>query len=104
MSVLVEDWRTNMNDGLLRRVFLSRSIGVGALVGAAAPLCQAFASTIVKRRGGVNIKIALNAYSFNRPLTAGKMTLDDVVDFCATHKVGGLDATGYYFAGYPKVP
>jgi sugar phosphate isomerase/epimerase len=93
-----------MNKGLLRRAFLSRSIGFGALVSAAAPLCQAFASTIVKRHSGVNIKIGLNAYSFNRPLTAGKMTLDDVVDFCARHNVGGLDATGYYFSGYPKVP
>ena len=32
------------------------------------------------------------------------MTLDDVVDFCAMHNVGALDATGYYFPGYPKVP
>ena len=72
--------------------------------GASAPLNQAFASTAVKRRSGVNIKICLNAYSFNRPLTAGKMTLDDVVDFCAMHNVGALDATGYYFPGYPKVP
>jgi sugar phosphate isomerase/epimerase len=58
----------------------------------------------VKRRPGVKIKVALNAYSFNRPLTAGKMTLDDVIDYCAQHDIDGVDLTGYYFTGYPKVP
>ena len=55
-----------MNAGLLRREFLARSIGVAVLSGASAPLNQAFASTAVKRRSGVNFKICLNAYSFNR--------------------------------------
>ncbi|MSV29623.1 MAG: sugar phosphate isomerase/epimerase [Bryobacterales bacterium] len=58
----------------------------------------------VKRRGGARIKIALNAYSFNAPLMAGKMTLDDVIDYCAAHDIDGVDTTGYYFPGYPKVP
>jgi sugar phosphate isomerase/epimerase len=58
----------------------------------------------VPRRRGVNIKIGVNAYSFNRPLVAGKMTLEDVIDFCARHNVDGLDPTGYYFPGYPAVP
>jgi sugar phosphate isomerase/epimerase len=35
---------------------------------------------------------------------AGTMTLDDVVHFCAQHRVDALDATGYYFPGYPKAP
>ena len=58
----------------------------------------------VKRRPGVKVKLGLNAYSFNRPLMAGTMTLADVVDYCAAHNIDGVDTTGYYFPGYPKVP
>ena len=32
------------------------------------------------------------------------MTLTDAVHFCAQHGVDALDATGYYFPGYPNVP
>jgi sugar phosphate isomerase/epimerase len=32
------------------------------------------------------------------------MTLDDVIDYCAAQGIDGLDATGYYFPGYPNVP
>lgn len=53
---------------------------------------------------GVHLKLGLNAYSFNGPLMSGKMTLADVIDFCAAHNIDGLDPTGYYFPGYPKVP
>ncbi len=56
------------------------------------------------REPGVKLKLALNAYSFDKPLRAGTMTLDDVVHFCAQHRVDALDATGYYFPGYPAVP
>lgn len=58
----------------------------------------------VKRRAGTRIRIGLNAYSFNRPLMNGTMTLDDVIDYCAAQNIDGLDATGYYFPGYPNVP
>jgi sugar phosphate isomerase/epimerase len=53
---------------------------------------------------GTRVRLGLNAYSFNEPLRAGTMTLDDVVDFCAQHGIDELDATGYYFPGYPAVP
>jgi sugar phosphate isomerase/epimerase len=62
------------------------------------------AAGVVKRRAGIKLKIGLNAYSFNRPLTGGEMTLDDVIDYCAAHDIDGVDTTGYYFPGYPKVP
>ena len=58
----------------------------------------------VKRRAGTKIKIGLNAYSFNKPLMAGKMTVHDVVDYCAKQDIDGVDMTGYYFPGYPNVP
>jgi sugar phosphate isomerase/epimerase len=32
------------------------------------------------------------------------MTLADVVNYCSQYGIDGLDATGYYFPGYPKVP
>jgi sugar phosphate isomerase/epimerase len=83
-----------------RREFLTRSLAITACAwsGAASPLGE------VKRRPGVKLKIGLNAYSFNRPLIAGTMTLADVVDYCAAHGIDGVDTTGYYFPGYPKVP
>ena len=56
------------------------------------------------RLGGTKLKIALNAFSFNSALMAGKMTLNDVVDYCAKHNIDGVDVTGYYFPGYPEVP
>jgi sugar phosphate isomerase/epimerase len=51
-----------------------------------------------------NLKISLNAYSFNVPLTSGKMTIDNMLDFCAKIGFDGVDLTGYYFPGYPTVP
>jgi sugar phosphate isomerase/epimerase len=58
----------------------------------------------VTRTRGVRAKLALNAYSFDKPLRDGSMTLEDAVRFCAEHNLDGLDATGYYFPGYPNVP
>lgn len=58
----------------------------------------------IAREPGVKLKLGLNAYSFNGPLLAGSMTLADAVDFCAKNGVDALDATGYYFPGYPSVP
>ncbi|HBE39771.1 MAG TPA: sugar phosphate isomerase/epimerase, partial [Bacteroidales bacterium] len=50
------------------------------------------------------LKISLNAYSFNDLLLARKMTIDDVLDFCARIGIEGVDLTGYYFPGYPEPP
>lgn len=50
------------------------------------------------------LKTSLNAYSFNDPLMAKAMNLDDLLDFCAAQNFDGVDLTGYYFPGYPQVP
>ena len=50
------------------------------------------------------LKLSLNAYSFNKPLLDGSMTIDDLLDFCAGKGFDGVDITGYYFKGYPVVP
>src|SRR5436853_3747880 len=81
---------------LPRRAFLAQAASLASAT--AAPAGQ------VQRIPGTHIRIGLNAYSFNGPLQAGQMTLDDVIDYCAKHDVDGLDATGYYFPGYPKAP
>jgi sugar phosphate isomerase/epimerase len=56
------------------------------------------------KAAGSKLKISLNAYSFNTPLTKGTMTLDDLLDFCAANDFDAVDLTGYYFPGYPAVP
>src|SRR2546428_11118548 len=66
-----------MNHNMQRRGFLTRSMGIAALSALSTQPEKALAAGEVKRRHGSRIKIALNAYSFNRPLIAGKMTLDD---------------------------
>jgi sugar phosphate isomerase/epimerase len=50
------------------------------------------------------LKVALNAFSFNAPLSAGTMTIADMIDFCAEQGFLAVDITAYYFPGYPKVP
>ena len=80
-----------------RRKFLGRSAGLVAAAAIPAP-------ARVARESGVKLKLGLNAYSFDRPLREGSMTLADAVHFCAQHGVDALDPTGYYFPGYPKVP
>ncbi|MEI8204352.1 MAG: sugar phosphate isomerase/epimerase family protein, partial [Bacteroidota bacterium] len=49
-------------------------------------------------------KIVLNFYSFNNPLMANEMSIQDVIDYAASIGYEGLDITGYYFKGYPTVP
>ena len=48
--------------------------------------------------------MSLSAYSFDKPLRAGKMSLEDVIGYCANLGFDGPDATGYYFSGYPEMP
>jgi sugar phosphate isomerase/epimerase len=85
-----------------RRRFLAASAGFAAMAAVPGPALSA--SDTISRVSGVKLKLGLNAFSFNGPLLAGTMTLADAVDFCATNGVDALDATGYYFPGYPSVP
>jgi sugar phosphate isomerase/epimerase len=56
------------------------------------------------RTGGAFVKLSCNLYSFNDLLQSGEMTLDDVIEFCATLNFAAVDPTAYYFPGYPAVP
>jgi len=51
-----------------------------------------------------NIKLSLNAYSFNAQLTSGETNLFELIEFCKKQGFDALDPTGYYFPGYPAVP
>ncbi len=70
----------------------SLSVRHGVKAGSMAPL--------QKRK----LKVSINAYSFHKPLSDGRMTLTDLLEFCADHDIDGVDLTGYYFPGYPEVP
>jgi len=81
-----------------RRTFIAGSFSLAA---AAVPIP---AEAKVGREPGVKLKLGLNAFSFDKQLRSGQMTLADTVHFCAKQGVDALDATGYYFPGYPDVP
>jgi len=85
-----------------RRRFISNSATLAAM--ASIPASAFAAPEIIHREAGVKLKLGLNAYSFNKQLREGSMTLMDSVHFCAQQGVDALDATGYYFPGYPKAP
>ncbi len=93
-----------MNGPTRRRRFLSAVLGSAAWAAAPPSARRANAQGRVSRSSGARVRLGLNAYSFNEPLRAGTMTLDDLVDYCAQQGIDGLDATGYYFPGYPAVP
>src|ERR1019366_8443191 len=90
--------------GMNRRGFFKRGMNLAAASALAAHRGAAWAQGKVARTGGVKLKLGLNAYSFDRPLRAGEMTLEDLVVYCAQNGFDALDATGYYFPGYPKAP
>jgi sugar phosphate isomerase/epimerase len=82
-----------------RRTFLRNS--------ALLPVCAA--AGFAQKKPAV-LKTSLNAYSFNKLLndaTKGRgegITLIAVVEFAAKCRFDGVDPTGYYFPGYPKLP
>ncbi len=93
-----------MNTNIKRREFLTRGLGVAAACALSIKPETLRAVGEVNRLKGSRVKLAVNAYCFNAALLAGKMTLEDVIDYCVAHNVDGVDLTGYYFPGYPAVP
>ena len=94
-----------MHSPLPRRRFMSGALSAAAMLAVGPARPEAFsAQGRVSRTSGTRVRLGLNAYSFNEPLRAGTMTLDDLVDYCAQQGFDGLDATGYDFPGYPNVP
>ena len=83
---------------LPRRAFLSSVIGVPFILGAEKK--KTFGEPSLKKK----LKTSLNAFSFNKALTDGSMTVFDLLQFCADKGFEGVDITGYYLKGYPVVP
>jgi len=81
---------------LYRRDFLSSLIGI--------PLVLNTKGSARQIKGSNRLKTSLNAFSFNKPLLDGSMTVFDLLEYCATTGFEGVDITGYYLKGYPAVP
>ncbi len=54
--------------------------------------------------GKIRPRICLNAYSFNRPLRNGTVSLEEMFRFAAATGFEGIDLTAYYIPEYPEVP
>jgi sugar phosphate isomerase/epimerase len=82
-----------------RREFLMSAAAVGH-----GAIQNSHAQKPIARVGGPQVKISLNAYSFNRALQEGTMTLDDLLEFSAETGFKAVDPTAYYFPNYPESP
>ena len=89
-----------------RRSFLKNSLLIPFTASGIVTLknSESYSQERVKRTGAPRIKVSLNAYSFNKNLRSGEMSLDDLLELCAELGFDGLDPTGYYFPNYPGVP
>ncbi len=89
-----------------RREFVERGLFVpcAAMFGSGLTLAKGATPGRIERPDGFNIKLSLNAYSFNRVLRQGEMTLDQLLSFSAGLNFAAVDLTGYYFPGYPDPP
>jgi sugar phosphate isomerase/epimerase len=57
-----------------------------------------------RKKKAKGLKTSLNAFSFNKYLLDGSISIDELIDFCADTGFEGVDITAYYFKGYPQVP
>lgn len=57
-----------------------------------------------KRTELPKVKIGLNCFSFNQPLTAKTITVEEMFRISAEIGFEAADLTGYYFSTYPAVP
>jgi len=90
-----------MSAAFQRRKFLTSMIAIPA----AGMMMTADAKDEYRKKiKAKGLKTSLNAYSFNKPLTDGSMSIDDLIEFCAVTGFDGVDITAYYFKGYPQVP
>jgi len=87
---------------LNRRQFISSATLASGL--AFCPTELLFPMDKIKRLSKPKIRVGLNAYSFNDPLLAKTITIDEMIEFCAQLGLEAVDLTGYYFLSYPVVP
>lgn len=88
-----------------RRTFVRHAAGLISTLSLAGPgLAAAGNFEPVRRVPGTKWKLSCNLFSFNQPLTQGKMSLEEVLEFCAGLGFEAIDPTAYYFPGYPALP
>jgi len=58
----------------------------------------------IQTSSGYGITPSLNAYSFNKALLEGGMSLNNFFLFAAQAGFSAVDLTAYYIPGYPEVP
>lgn len=82
---------------LHRRNFLTSLIGVPVVFDSIGSFNQI-------QNKAQRLKSSLNAFSFNKQLMDGSMSVFDLLEYCASTGFEGVDVTGYYLKGYPAVP
>jgi sugar phosphate isomerase/epimerase len=84
-----------------RRAFLAAALATPLVpsVARAAQANAAGAAPSVRR-----LRLTCNLYSFNAPLMAKTMRLEEAMDYCASLGFDAVDPTGYYFSTYPEPP
>ncbi|AEL26446.1 sugar phosphate isomerase/epimerase family protein [Cyclobacterium marinum] len=82
-----------------RRSFLKKGLGMTAL-----PLMGFAPMSELPKGQDKNLKLSLNAYSFNSPLKDKSLSLDGLFNFCAENAIPAIDLTAYYIETYPEVP
>jgi sugar phosphate isomerase/epimerase len=88
-----------------RRAFVYQAVGlITALHLADSSANAAGAVSPIQRVQGFKWKLSCNLFSFNQPLTQGEMTLEAVMEYCASLGFEAVDPTAYYFPGYPELP
>lgn len=88
-----------------RRNFVKKMLAVPAIASTGVLGASAYAAGMVQQeKKKPSLKLSLNAYSFNKQLLDGSMSLDDMMEFCAEKGLVAVDITAYYIPGYPNVP
>jgi sugar phosphate isomerase/epimerase len=92
-----------MENGKFSRRTFTKSVAIAGFGAAASPLMKK-EKPAQQTDCPTGLKMSLMAYSFNKALYAGTMTLEDVIGYCAKTGFEGADITGYFFPGYPAAP
>lgn len=92
-----------MNTQIKRRQLLRALLTAPAVAGLGLSAAHGREKT-TSITGCSKLRMSLNAYSFNAPLSKGEMSLEEMMEFCSNLGFDAVDITAYYFPGYPKVP
>src|SRR6188474_265833 len=95
--------KPDSHSSLPRRNFVKSMFATPLVITGAMQANSSFGQPVQSTKPS-SLKVSLNAYSFNAPLTSGAMSINDMLSFCADKGFLAVDITAYYFPGYPVVP